>query len=361
MTVVVVAIGAIAAKPAERWDHFKALPAPIAQSNFAATHLASGSGSGRYQFWKVAIDAFQTEPLRGIGAGGYEAWWAEHGEFSYPIKNAHSLFLETLAELGLIGLFLILGFFAVTTVAGVTRLRAGPRSELAAALGVLAAGTLSAAIDWTWQLPAAFAGVVIAAALLTVRRRPPGAACRGTVRRSAQDGPVRAGASPRPPPAWCSPSSAASQLLSSLELDRSQRETRSGNLAQAADAARQASAIEPWSGARLPAAGAGSGAGRGPEGGHRLDQPGDGARRPGLERLADAGSPAGGARRRSSSQSGAGAGAPAQPPLSRLHLPTEHTLKPPLGELIRAYQGFSGAASAGRWSSAPAPRRTGAR
>ncbi len=247
VAVVVLAIGAIAANPSERWNHFKALPAPIAQSNFTTTHLASGSGSGRYQFWTAAIDAFKAEPLRGIGAGGYQAWWAEHGEFSYPIKNAHSLFLETLAELGLIGLALLLAFFGVTAVAGVTRLRAGPRSELAAALGVLAAGTLSAAIDWTWQLPAALAGVVVAAALLTGPAGLPEEAAGTTV----EGHPRRSG------PAWriaaavaCLVLTAACgvQLLSSLELDRSQRETRNGNLAQAADAARQASAIEPWSG-----------------------------------------------------------------------------------------------------------------
>jgi tetratricopeptide (TPR) repeat protein len=245
--VVVLAIGAIAAKPAERWDHFKALPAPIASGNFAATHLASGSGSGRYQFWKAAIDAFQAEPLRGIGAGGYEAWWAEHGEFSYPIKNAHSLFLETLAELGLIGLTLLLAFFAATAIAGVTRLRAGPRPELGAALAVVAAGVVSAAIDWTWQLPAAFAGVVIAAGLLTGPAGLLGA-------ETATAPPER----PRPATwAWRAAAAAGClllagvcgvQLLSSLELDRSQRETRSGNLSQAADAARKASAIEPWSG-----------------------------------------------------------------------------------------------------------------
>jgi hypothetical protein len=246
--VVAVAIGAIAANPSERWDNFKSLPAPTtSSSDFVTSHLASGTGSGRYQFWSAALDAFDEKPARGIGAGGFEAWWTQRGEFSYRVKNAHSLFFETLAELGLIGLILILGFFATTAIAGIARLGIGPRSEVGAALAVMAAGIVSAAIDWTWQLPAAFAGVVIAAALLTGAASLP----TGSPEADAEDRPRR-----RSP--WRVLGMAASllvtvacgiQLLSSIELDRSQSEIRNGNLGSAADAARAASAIEPWSGA----------------------------------------------------------------------------------------------------------------
>lgn len=244
VAVVIVAIGAIAADPAERWDHFKSLPGPIASNNaFAASHLASGSGSGRYQFWSAALDAFDEKPVAGIGAGGYEAWWTQHAEFPYTIKNAHSLFLETMAELGVVGLLLIVGYFAASAAAGISRLRVGLRPEIGAALAVLAAGVFSAAIDWTWQLPAVFGPVVLVAALLTgpASLRDGGGAEPLTGRRWA----------------WRVVTAAASlvvivvcgiQLLSSLELDRSQSETRNGDLAAAADDARAASAIEPWAG-----------------------------------------------------------------------------------------------------------------
>jgi O-antigen ligase len=252
LAVVVLIIGAVAANPSERWDHFKSLPAPTAAGNgFAASHLASGSGSGRYQFWSAALDAFDDKPIAGIGAGGYEAWWTSDADFSYSVKNAHSLFFENMAELGLIGLILIVGFIATAASAGISRLRIGPRPEVGAGLAVLAAGTLSAAIDWTWQLPATFAGVVIAAALLTGPGSLP--ANKG----SDPMGSDPRVASPRRRLGLRAVALAGSllltlacgiQLLSSVELDRSQSEIRSGNLGSAADAARTASALEPWAG-----------------------------------------------------------------------------------------------------------------
>ncbi len=169
MGVVVVAIaGIVVAGPAKRWDEFKSVGHLETQSTYVATHLSSGSGSGRYQFWSAALDAFKAHPLDGIGAGGYEAYWHQHGSLAVPVRDAHSLFLESMAELGIVGLLLILGFLGVAIVSGARR---GPTSARGAALGaalaVLATGIVSAAIDWTWELPACFGLVVLAAALLT--------------------------------------------------------------------------------------------------------------------------------------------------------------------------------------------------
>ena len=167
--VVVVAIaGIVVAGPAKRWDEFKSVGHLETQSTYVATHLSSGSGSGRYQFWSAALDAFKAHPLDGIGAGGYEAYWHQHGSLAVPVRDAHSLFLESMAELGIVGLLLILGFMGVAIVSGARR---GPTSARGAALGaalaVIATGIASAAIDWTWELPACFGLVVLAAALLT--------------------------------------------------------------------------------------------------------------------------------------------------------------------------------------------------
>jgi hypothetical protein len=245
VALIVVAIAAVAANPSERWDHFKALPAPSAAGNgFAENHLASGSGSGRYQFWSTALDAFDEKPALGIGAGGYEAWWTSHGTISFTVRNAHSLFFETMAELGLIGLLLIVGFLAASAAAGIVRLRAGPRAELAAALAVLAAGVLSAGIDWTWQLPAVVGVVIVITALLTGPAGLPvgeGASEERSARRWTAGRAVAALAS------LLIVAGCGIQLLSSLELDHSQSRARSGDLPAAADAARTASAIEPWS------------------------------------------------------------------------------------------------------------------
>ncbi len=167
--VVVVAIaGVLLAGPSKRWQEFKEVGPLETQSTYVAAHLSSGRGSGRYQFWGTALDAFEAHPLDGIGAGGYEAYWHQHGSLVMPVRDAHSLFIESLAELGVVGLLLILGFVGFAVVSGARR---GPtfsrEGVLGAALAILAAGILSAAIDWTWELPACFGLVVLAAALLT--------------------------------------------------------------------------------------------------------------------------------------------------------------------------------------------------
>ena len=139
--VVVVIAGILIAGPSKRWEEFKWVGPVETQSTYVAAHLSSGRGSGRYQFWSAAVDAFKAHPLDGIGAGGYEAYWDQHGSLAVPVRDAHSLFLESMAELGLVGLALILGFLGFAAVSGVrrgpTRSRGG---ALGAALAILAAG-----------------------------------------------------------------------------------------------------------------------------------------------------------------------------------------------------------------------------
>ena len=159
--------GLVALDPVQRFEDFKEPPqaSDVADSQL---DLLRGGGSGRYQFWASAVDAFEAEPVHGVGAGGYGPYWLEHREIPIPASRAHSLLFEVLAELGIGGLALILGFFAVAAVAGCRRWL-GDRewSAPGPALAVLAAGFLASSIDWTWDLPAVFAPTVVAAAILT--------------------------------------------------------------------------------------------------------------------------------------------------------------------------------------------------
>src|SRR4029077_17461323 len=81
----------------------------------AAKSLEGGSGrfgsfssNGRWPLWKATLKEDASDPLRGTGAGSFEQWWAEHGSGGY-VKDAPSLFFETLRELRILGLALILG------------------------------------------------------------------------------------------------------------------------------------------------------------------------------------------------------------------------------------------------------------
>lgn len=153
-----------------RWTEFKDPGIGTVVNSPGVDRLASASGGGRYQYWQVMGDAFSDHPLNGIGAGSFQTYWAQHATIHGAVGNAHSLFFETLGELGLVGTALLLLLFGTAFVAGVMKVARGgdERAVLAGALGAAAAFTVSAFFDWTWQvtvLPMVFAMVV--AALLT--------------------------------------------------------------------------------------------------------------------------------------------------------------------------------------------------
>src|SRR5439155_5935637 len=155
--------------PSQRWHDFKepGLSRASGQST-AGSRFGAGTGSGRYQFWGTALDAFSAHPFHGIGAGQYETWWNQHGSLPRQVKDAHSLFFETLGELGLPGLLLICGFLGSGVVVALKRRREpGASPEVGAAFAVLAAVTVAAAVDWMWEIPAAFGPAVLAVALLS--------------------------------------------------------------------------------------------------------------------------------------------------------------------------------------------------
>ena len=155
--VLVLAVGAVAlADPVRRFDEFREPPAELAADDFVQAHLLSGSGSGRWQFWTAAVEQWRERPLAGHGAGSFEAWWAQHGTIPYFLRDAHSLYLETLGELGLVGFLLLAGALATGLVAGLRRLLAAADEEEAVAIAAVLAAyggfLLGAGIDWMWEL-----------------------------------------------------------------------------------------------------------------------------------------------------------------------------------------------------------------
>ena len=172
-TVGLAVAGLVALDPAARWARFTAPPdagaAAADAPGFVAAHLASGGGSGRWQFWSAAVEQFEAEPITGGAAGSYEAWWAQHGTLPDSIRDAHSLGLQTLSELGLLGAAALAAFLvaALVAIAGATRAeRRAPAAALAAAAVTVLAG---AQIDWSWNLPAVAAVALVALAALMTR------------------------------------------------------------------------------------------------------------------------------------------------------------------------------------------------
>jgi hypothetical protein len=194
---VLLAVGVAARVPGKvshQWQVFKGTTVTGVASGNVFSRLGTVSGSHRYQYWTAAVHAYESKPLIGIGPGTFQFYWARHAPFYEYIRNAHSLYLEVLAETGLIGFALIVGFFVLLLVGGVVRAMRAPPSDrltIAAATAGLAAFCAAAAYDWMWQLAAApVAALLLGAAIVACRRRP-----RARDRRRARwsQWPLRAG------------------------------------------------------------------------------------------------------------------------------------------------------------------------
>jgi O-antigen ligase len=238
-------IAVVAADPGARLREFKAPPPPQLVSGAIAvdTHLSSGSGSGRWQFWDSALEQFSHHPVTGGGAASYESWWARHGTLDWFVRNAHSLWLETLGELGLVGLLLLGGGFAVGLGAGISRLRraiGAERTTIAALVATVAAFVLGAALDWVWQLP-----TIVALAMLSLGLLVGPATARGPAPPQPRRVPFGAQAA-IVIGAWVVLCAQTIPFLASQEIGASQRAARDGNLGQALEHARSAQAIQPW-------------------------------------------------------------------------------------------------------------------
>lgn len=140
--------------------------------------LTNPGNNGRTDLWQVASDAWQRERVHGAGAGVYQTLWSRHRPTEQSATDGHSLYLEVLAELGVVGLALLA--LALAAILGrLAYLARGPDRALYA--GVLAAGVAwacHAGIDWDWEMPAVtlpfFALGGLALARDTARLQPPG-------------------------------------------------------------------------------------------------------------------------------------------------------------------------------------------
>jgi tetratricopeptide (TPR) repeat protein len=158
--VVAALVAGVPSKAQDGWEEFK----DPGGGGVGAGRFEAASGNGRYQYWGAAIDAFESSPLTGIGPGTYELWWTRNGTTQGTIRDAHSLYLETLGELGVIGFLLLLGLLGYLLASAYrwsresARIRPArapfPDALPAGALGALVAFAIAAGSDWLWEIPA---------------------------------------------------------------------------------------------------------------------------------------------------------------------------------------------------------------
>jgi O-antigen ligase len=148
----------------------------------ARDRLTNFSNNNRTEHWRVALDEFKASPLHGAGAGTYENSWNRERRLDFHVLDAHSLYIETLGELGIVGLALLL--VALGALAGgiAWRARGARRPEMAAVLAAGAVWAVAASVDWDWELTAVSVWVFGLAGLALAGRGKAGGVPHPTLR-----------------------------------------------------------------------------------------------------------------------------------------------------------------------------------
>lgn len=196
-----------------------ALVAAAIGALLGASFLAGGNE--RPSYWRVAAREAHAHPWLGSGAGTFANWWVRERTTPAQTQEAHSLYVETLAELGPFGLALVLAVFAIP-------LATARRPELAAGVAAYAAG---AAVDFHWELAGVTVPAVVIAALAVVRHE------------SADPAPVRAVV----PAAAVLAVAALLAYAGNARLATAQDAAQRGDFARARSAAEAATRWQPYS------------------------------------------------------------------------------------------------------------------
>jgi O-antigen ligase len=135
----------------------------------AGALLAAGAlalqRNDRALYWRVAARDFESHVAAGSGAGTYSAYWSRHPQRVYfaPLY-AHNIYLETGAELGTVGLALLLAMLALP----LSSIGSRDPIRLGAACGFLAF-VLHAGVDWDWEMPVVTTAALYAASVLVTK------------------------------------------------------------------------------------------------------------------------------------------------------------------------------------------------
>ncbi len=235
---------ALAEGPISRgWDEFRSEERVTAGADPAARLVSAGGN--RNDLWSSAIDAFSEDPVKGIGPGTFEFWWSRDARDPEYVRDAHSLYLEQLAELGVPGLLLTLALLASLLFVAV-RVRADLQrpADVAAAVALSAAFVVfavSAAVDWQWEMTAVGALALggLATAIAGGSERAPRSLRRGRIgsrgMRAALVGVALAACVVQVP-----------GLVSAQLIRQSREAADEGRLEEARELAAEAVDAQPW-------------------------------------------------------------------------------------------------------------------
>jgi hypothetical protein len=215
---------------------------PFTQSdNDLSSRLFSTSGNSRADYWSVAWKTAAEAPLHGSGAGTFDLAWYRERPGQVAVRDAHSLYLETLAELGIPGLLLLSAVLIVPLAA----VRSRRDWAAASAAGAYAAYLVHAGLDWDWEVPTVTLAALACAAAVVATARPASAERR--LRRPLRIASLTA--------AGIVSAAAVAHYVGAEALLESRTSFDAGRFGPAQREAERATTLAPWSSEALLALG----------------------------------------------------------------------------------------------------------
>ncbi len=146
-----IAVGNPATFVSDKVDEFKNLDVAAP----GETRLGS-TGGQRYDLWRIALNDLREHPVTGVGEGSYPTNYYAERRTDRNLSTPHSVAFAALAELGVVGLLLLLAVPLAAFAALAAGWRSASLSERRWGSAMVAGGTVllgQATVDWLWQIP----------------------------------------------------------------------------------------------------------------------------------------------------------------------------------------------------------------
>ena len=153
--------------------HWSSLTDPDAALPINDPSRLTTAGSVRARYWDEALRIFSDDVAVGVGAGGYATVRKRYRTADPAVRHAHGYVVQTMADLGLVGLALSLALMAawLASAASATGLRRRERARdftperigLLTLVAVVLVFGVHSLVDWTWFVPANAAAALLAA------------------------------------------------------------------------------------------------------------------------------------------------------------------------------------------------------
>jgi O-antigen ligase len=175
----VVAIGVIAASPGQVSQSWQDLTNPNVTTPANTPNRLTATSSVRARYWREALDVHAGSKWVGAGAGAFEVARTRYRSDRLTARHAHGYVVQTLADLGWLGLALaaLTGIAWLVAALRTTELRPrdrgrpfGPeRIGLLTMTAVVVVFAMHSLIDWSWFVPGVTAVALLCAAWVAGR------------------------------------------------------------------------------------------------------------------------------------------------------------------------------------------------